>query len=332
MTRVLVFNSKPHDREFLPLAPAGASVEWHFDNARLTPETAVRASGFDAVCIFVNDCADASTLEILARGGTRLLALRCAGFDQVDLSTARRLGISVVRVPAYSPYAVAEHTVALLMALVRKIPQAHRRAKEFDFSHRNLIGFDLHGKTAGIVGTGKIGRIVAQILTGFGMKVFATDPLPSKEWAQSVGVTYTDFNTLLSTSKILSLHLPLTPETRNCMNSDAFHKMQPGTLLVNSGRGGLVETFALIEALKSGQLGGAALDVYSGEAGVFFEDLSGKPLADNQLSLLLNLPNLILTPHQGFLTSDALSEIARVTAENLVRFSTNVPFLETTEL
>ncbi|MEY5012004.1 MAG: hypothetical protein RLZZ253_3143 [Verrucomicrobiota bacterium] len=332
MTRVLVYSSKPHDREFLPAAPAASALEWQFEPGRLTPDTARRAAGFDAACIFVNDCADARTLQVLAECGVRLLALRCAGYDQVDLAAARQLGVAVVRVPAYSPHAVAEHTVALLMALVRRIPQAHRRVRDFDFSHRNLTGFDLHGKMAGIVGTGKIGRIVAQILKGFGMCVRATDPFPSEAWARAHGIEYTDFDTLVATSKVLSLHLPLTAETRNCINAAVLARMPRGSVLVNTGRGGLVETQALIHALKLGHLEGAALDVYAGEAGLFFEDHSGKPLPDDQLSLLLNLPNLLLTAHQGFLTTDALAEIARVTAENLRRFRAGESFLDGTLL
>ena len=332
MIRVLAFNSKPHDREFLCAASKADAVGWEFEPRHLTPDTAPLAAGFHAASIFVNDRADAETLGLLSQAGVRLLALRCAGFDHVDLPAARSLGLTVVRVPAYSPHAVAEHTVALLLALVRRIPHAHQRTKQFDFSHRHLMGFDLHGKTAGIVGTGKIGRIVAQILAGFGMRVLAADPFPSTDWARALGIEYASFETLLESSRVLSLHLPLTPQTRHTIDARALARMQPGSVLVNTGRGGLVDSAALIHALKSEHLGGAALDVYSGEAGVFFEDLSGQPLADDQLSLLLNLPNLLLTPHQAFLTSDALSEIARVTTENLLRFHSQNPLLEGTLL
>jgi D-lactate dehydrogenase len=332
MTRVLVYSSKPHDRDLLPAASAVGAVDWQFEPGRLTPDTARLAAGFDAACIFVNDSADGRTLQVLAECGVRLLALRCAGYDHVDLTTARQQQISVVRVPAYSPHAVAEHTVALLMALVRRIPQAHRRVREFDFSHRNLTGFDLHGKTAGIVGTGRIGKIVAQILKGVGMHVRAMDPFPSEDWARAHGIEYADFDTLVASSKVLSLHLPLNVETRNCINAAVLARMPKGSVLLNTGRGGLVDTEALIRALKSGHLEGAALDVYEGEAGLFFEDLSGKPLPDDQLSLLINLPNLLLTAHQGFLTTDALAEIARVTAENLGRFHAGKAFLDGTYL
>ena len=332
MIHAIAYSAKAHDREFLLGASRSAEIKWRFESERLSEATAPLAEGSRAVCIFVNDRASREILKTLSQAGIGLLALRCAGYDQIDLEAASEFGIAVVRVPAYSPYAVAEHTVGLLLSLVRRIPQAFRRVKELNFTHAGLVGFDLHGKTAGIVGTGKIGRITAQILLGLGMRVLATDPFPSQEWAIQQGVQYTDLNTLLSTSKVVSLHLPLNSGTRNILNRESLSRMQSDSVLLNTGRGGLVDTRELIEALKSGRLAGAALDVYAGESEIFFEDRSGNPLQDDILSVLLNLPNLLLTPHQAFLTSDALQEIARVTTENLLQFEAAAPFLPSTEI
>jgi D-lactate dehydrogenase len=266
-------------------------------------------------------------LEKLHRLGIRHLALRCAGFNHVDLPKARALGLTVTRVPAYSPYAVAEHTVALLLALVRKIPRAHNRVRELNFSLAGLVGFDLHGKTAGIIGTGKIGRLAAQILRGFGMKVIAFDPVQSADWAAAHGVGYVTLDQLLQASDVVSLHLPLTPETDHLVNSSALSRMKPGVVLLNTSRGRLIDTTALIAALKTGHVGGVGLDVYEEEAGVFFEDLSGTVLADDELSRLLTFPNVLITAHQAFLTQEALTEIARVTVENIRRNAAGEPAL-----
>ena len=236
-------------------------------------------------------------------------------------------GFSVTRVPAYSPYAVAEHAVALLLALNRKIPRANNRVRDLNFSLNGLVGFDLHGKTAGIVGTGKIGRIAAQILRGFGMRVLAFDPFPSVEWAQQHGVEYIDARTLASQCEVISLHTPLTPETHHIIRRETLELMKPGAILINVSRGALIDTKALIEALKSGRLGGVALDVYEEEEGIFFEDLSGQILQDDELARLLTFPNVLITAHQAFLTQEALAEIARVTAVNLAAFATGQPFL-----
>jgi D-lactate dehydrogenase len=256
------------------------------------------------------------------------VALRCAGFNNVDLAAAREAGIAVVRVPAYSPHAVAEHTLALLLALNRKIHRAYNRVREHNFSLGGLVGFDLHGKTAGIVGTGKIGRITAQILRGFGTEVLAYDPYPSVEWAAAHGVRYTDFASLLAGSDIVSLHLPLTPQSRHLLTTATFAQMKPGAYLINTSRGKLVDTTALLEALKTGRLGGVALDVYEEEEGIFFEDHSGEILQDDELSRLLTFPNVLITAHQAFLTQEALSEIARVTTANLLHFAAGRPLIE----
>ena len=260
------------------------------------------------------------------------VALRCAGFNSVDLPAAKELGFSVTRVPAYSPYAVAEHAVALLLALNRKIPRAYNRVHDLNFSLNGLVGFDLHGKTAGIFGTGKIGRITAQILRGFGMKVLAYDPFQSLEWAEKYGIQYTDALTIARECEVISLHTPLTPETHHVIRKETLEVMKPGTILINVSRGALIDTRALIDALKSGRLGGVALDVYEEEEGVFFEDLSGMILQDDDLARLLTFPNVLITAHQAFLTHEALGEIARVSVTNLDAFARGQAFLPETAL
>jgi D-lactate dehydrogenase len=332
MNRTVVFDTKPYDREPLALASTAGDIDWRFMDCRLSVDTAMAAKGAVAICIFVNDRADRPCLEALRTLGVRHLALRCAGFNGVDLVAAKELDLSVTRVPAYSPYAVAEHAVALLLALNRKIPRANNRVHDLNFSLNGLVGFDLHGKTAGIVGTGKIGRIAAQILRGFGMRVLAYDPLPSPEWAREHGVVYTDARTLASESEVISLHTPLTPETYHIIRRETLELMKPGAILVNVSRGALIDTRALIEALKTGRLGGVALDVYEEEEGVFFEDLSGKILHDDDLARLLTFPNVLITAHQAFLTQEALAEIARVTIANLTAFTGGRPFLPDTVL
>lgn len=332
MIPTVVFDTKPYDREALQRAAEGRGIELRFMEWRLSAETAATAHGAKAVCTFVNDQVDRPCLEALAALGVKHVALRCAGFNSIDLPAAKELGFAVSRVPAYSPYAVAEHAVALLLALNRKIPRANNRVHDLNFSLQGLVGFDLHGKTAGIFGTGKIGRITAQILRGFGMKVLAYDPFPSPEWAQQYGVEYTDARTLAGQCEVISLHTPLTPETRHIIRRETLELMKPGTILVNVSRGALIDTTALIEALKSGRLGGVALDVYEEEEGVFFEDLSGQILHDDELARLLTFPNVLITAHQAFLTTEALSEIARVTVENIVASGNGRPLLPETSL
>ena len=332
MLQTVVFDTKPYDRDPLLSASAGLEIEWRFMEWRLSAETAAAADGAQAICTFVNDRVDRPCLEALAKTGVKHIALRCAGFNSVDLVAARELGFSVTRVPAYSPYAVAEHAVALLLALNRKIPRANNRVHDLNFSLHGLVGFDLHGKTAGIFGTGKIGRIAAQILRGFGMRVLAFDPFQSDEWAQRYGVEYADPKTLARESEVISLHTPLTPETHHLIRRETLELVKPGTIIVNVSRGALIDTTALIEALKSGRLGGVALDVYEEEEGVFFEDLSGMILQDDELARLLTFPNVLITAHQAFLTKEALAEIARVTTANLVAFASGQPFLPETAL
>lgn len=330
--RVACYDTKPYDREYLERFLGGTGAEWVFHEFRLGPATVDSAAGCGAVCVFVNDRVDAECLRRLKGHEVGLVALRCAGFNQVDLAEAARLGIRVVRVPAYSPHAVAEHTVALLLALNRRLHRAYNRVREQNFSLRGLVGFDLHGKTVGIVGTGKIGRVAAQIFAGFGCRVLAHDPMPMAGWAAQHGIGYVGFDDLLAASDIVSLHLPLTPGTHHLLTGPTFARMKRGAVLVNTSRGKLVDTVALIEALRSGQVGGVALDVYEEEEGIFFEDHSGVILQDEVLSMLLTFPNVLVTAHQAFLTSEALTEIARVSTENVRRFRAGEPALAETQL
>ena len=332
MLNVAFYDTKPYDRECFGQTPGHDRVDWHFHEFRLDATTAATAKRAQAVCVFVNDRVDRACLEILAHEKVRLIALRCAGFNNVDVKAARELGLAVVRVPAYSPHAVAEHAVALLLTLNRKIHRAHNRVREHNFSLSGLVGFDLCGKTVGIVGTGKIGRIAAQIFRGFETRVLAADPFPAPDWAKQHGIEYTDLPALLRASNIVSLHVPLLPDTHHLLNDDTISQMKPGAYVINTSRGKLIDTTALIQALKSGHLGGVALDVYEEEEGIFFEDLSGDVLQDDELSRLLTFPNVLITSHQAFLTREALSEIARVTVENLLALDAGKPSLEGTIL
>lgn len=321
MLTVAFFDTKAYDRDYFKRADGADQLNLRFHEFRLTSETAATAEGAQAVCVFVNDKLDAASLQQLWDVGVRFIALRCAGFNNLDLTAAKNLGFGVTRVPAYSPYAVAEHAIALLMSLNRHIPKAYNRVREHNFSLAGLVGFDVHGKTVGIVGTGKIGQITAQILRGFDARVIGYDPQPNSEWAAGHGVEYVTFEELLVVSDVVSLHLPLTPQTHFLLNAETLAKMKPGAILLNTSRGKLINTADLIEALKSGRLGGVALDVYEEEEGLFFEDLSGEVLQNDELSRLLTFPNVLVTAHQAFLTHEALSEIARVTSANLMRYS-----------
>lgn len=330
--RIAFYDTKPYDRESFRHAAGADRFEWQFHEFRLSTETADTARGTQAVCVFVNDRLDAACLVALAAHGVRLVVLRCAGFNNVDLLAAKTHGLVVTRVPAYSPHAVAEHAVALLLTLNRKIHRAYNRVRELNFSLSGLVGFDLHGKTVGIIGSGRIGRAAAQIFGGFGCRVLASDSVPSFDWAATHGVEYVAQDELLSSSDVVSLHVPLTPETYHLVNPSTLLRLKPGAFLINTSRGKLVDTTAVIQALKSGHLGGVALDVYEEEEGVFFEDLSGEVLQDDQLSRLLTFPNVIITAHQAFLTHEALSEIARVTVQNVRRLQAGDAFLEGTTL
>jgi len=332
MIEVAVYDAKSYDREYLSKAAGAQNITWRFHEFRLSEETAAAASGAQAVCIFVNDHADRACLEQLAALGIKLIALRCAGHNNVDLAAAREIGLPVVRVPAYSPHAVAEHTVGLLLTLNRKIHRAYNRVRELNFSLSGLVGFDIQGRTVGIIGTGKIGRITAQIFRGFEANVLAYDPFPSTDWANSHGIKYSDMDGLLAASDIVSLHLPLTPDTLHLLNAQTIARTKPGVFILNTSRGKLIDTTALIAALKSGHIGGVALDVYEEEEGIFFHDLSGQVLLDDELSHLLMFPNVLITSHQAFLTNEALSEIARVTTSNILNLETNTAFMEGTSL
>ncbi|MFK3775560.1 2-hydroxyacid dehydrogenase [Pseudomonas sp. NPDC089406] len=318
--RTLLFSSQHYDQESFERAATGLDFDLHYQPARLTQDTAALAQGFEVVCAFINDELDAQVLQRLAEGGTRLIALRSAGYNHVDLATARRLGLSVVRVPAYSPHAVAEHAVALILALNRRLHRAYNRTREGDFTLHGLTGFDLYGKTVGVVGTGQIGAAFARIMAGFGCQLLAYDPYPNPELL-ALGARYLELPELLRQAHIISLHCPLTEHTRHLINANSLAQLQPGAMLINTGRGALVDTPALIDALKSGQLGYLGLDVYEEEAQLFFEDRSDLPLQDDVLARLLTFPNVIITAHQAFLTREALDAIASTTLCNITRWA-----------
>lgn len=322
--RTLLFSTQPYDREsFIAQAPLPGH-ELHFQPARLTVETAALAHGHEVVCPFINDDLGQAVLEQLAAGGTRLVALRSAGYNHVDLASAKRLGIGVARVPAYSPHAIAEHAVALILALNRRLPRASNRTRDGDFSLHGLTGFDLAGKTVGVVGTGLIGATFGRIMAGFGCQLLAHDPCPNPDML-ALGTRYVGLPELLGQSRIVSLHCPLNPATHYLINRNSLAQMQPGSMLINTGRGALVETPALIEALKSGQLGYLGLDVYEEEAALFFEDRSDLPLQDDVLARLLTFPNVIVTAHQAFLTHEALQAIAATTLHNIAEWAAGRP-------
>lgn len=322
--RVAAFSVKPYDRDSLGAASAGLPIEWIWLEPRLDRHTARIAAGAEAVNCFVNDTLDAETLAILAGLGVRLITLRCAGFNQVDLEAAARLGLPVVRVPEYSPHAVAEHTLGLVLTLDRKLHKAYNRVREGNFSLDGLLGFDLFGRTAGVVGAGRIGRCVIDIFCGFGCHVLAHDPAPPADLVAR-GVRFVPLDELLSASDIVTLHCPLSPSTRHLIDARALARMKRGAMLVNTSRGGLVDTPAVIAALKSGHLGHLGLDVYEEEAGLFFEDLSNAIIADDVFSRLLTFPNVVITAHQAFFTQNALEAIAAQTIRNLMHFSQGEP-------
>ncbi len=322
--RTILFSSQTYDRDSFTAAVRPESVQLHFQPARLSLDTAALAHGYEVVCPFINDDLSAPVLEQLADGGTQLIALRSAGFNHVDLPAAKRLGLSVVRVPAYSPHAVAEHAVALILALNRRLHQAYNRTREGDFTLHGLTGFDLVGKTVGVVGTGQIGATFGKIMAGFGCKLLCFDPYPNAQLL-ALGAQYVSLPELLAGSHIISLHCPLTADNKHLINSQSLATLKHGAMLINTGRGALVNTPALIEALKSGQLGYLGLDVYEEEAQLFFEDRSDLPLQDDVLARLLTFPNVIITAHQAFLTRAALSAIAGTTLDNIAAWSNGTP-------
>lgn len=322
--RTLLYSSQTYDRDSFLSADVPADIELHFQPARLTLDTVALADQYPVVCAFINDDLSAPVLERLAAGGTKLIALRSAGFNHVDLPTAERLGLSVVRVPAYSPHAVAEHAVALILSLNRHLHRAYNRTRDGDFTLHGLTGFDLVGKTVGVVGTGQIGATFARIMAGFGCELLAYDPFPNPQ-VEALGARYLPLDQLLAQAQIVSLHCPLNERTRHLINQASLQCMKRGAMLINTGRGALVDTPALIEALKSGQLGYLGLDVYEEEAQLFFEDRSDLPLQDDVLARLLTFPNVVVTAHQAFLTQEALGAIAQTTLDNIMGWAAGTP-------
>lgn len=313
--RCAVFSTKPYDQHHLAAAnTAGRELVYH--EARLAADTATVAAGCEAVCAFVNDDLGTATLQALRNAGVRLVVLRSAGFNHVHVATARQLGLAVARVPEYSPHAVAEHAVGLILALNRHLHRAYNRVRESSFALTGLLGFDLHGRTVGVIGTGSIGSVFARIMVGFGCTVVATDPSPN-EHCRDFGVSYLDRDEVLARSDIISLHCPLQPDTHHLIDDDALGRMKHGVMLINTSRGALIDTVAAIEALKSRRLGYLGLDVYEEEGDLFFEDLSNTVLSDDVFARLLTFPNVLITGHQGFFTEDALARIASTTIANL---------------
>ena len=319
--KITFFGTQPYDRESFDRANERYGFEFNYHRSHLNGNNTSLAQGADAVCIFVNDTADAATIRSLAAMDVKLIALRCAGFNNVDLKAAAEYGIPVVRVPAYSPHAVAEYAVMLMLTLNRKVHRAYWRTRDGNFSLHGLLGFDMYGKTAGIVGTGKIARELIRILKGFGMTVVAYDPYPDRRYAAEAGITYVSLDELYSRADIISLHCPLTDRTRYMIGDVAISHMKPGVILINTGRGQLIHTEALIDGLKEKKIGAAGLDVYEEEADYFYEDTSDRIMDDDVLARLLSFNNVIVTSHQGFFTREAVDNIARTTMQNIKDFS-----------
>ena len=323
--RIAVFSTKPYDRNFFELANVEHQHELVFFEPRLTRETVPLALGFSCVCAFVNDTLDRKTIATLAESGLKLIALRCAGFNNVDLEAAKEYDVTTVRVPAYSPNAVAEHTVGLMLALNRCLHRAYNRVREANFSLDGLLGFDFKGKTVGVIGTGQIGQVVCRIMRGFECKVIAFDRFEN-ESCLKMGVEYVDdLATLFRDSHIITMHCPLTPETHHLIDDDAIALMKKGVMIVNTSRGGIVDTQAVIRGLKIGHVGSLGIDVYEEEADLFFEDHSSHVMRDDQFARLLTFPNVIVTGHQAFFTDTALTQIANTTLKNATHFDRGKP-------
>lgn len=317
---IAFFGSQPYDEASFNQKNEKYGFELKYFKGHLNINNVVLTKGVDAVCIFVNDIADREVIRALSENGVKILALRAAGYNNVDLEAAAEYNIPVVRVPAYSPYAVAEHTVALMLSLNRKIPRAVSRTRDGNFSLNGLLGFDMHGKTVGIIGTGKIAKVLIKILRGFGMHILAYDIYPDYAFAEEYNVTYTTLDELYQSSDIISLHLPLSPETRYLINDDSIARMKEGVMLINTGRGQLINTTALINGLKCKKIGYAGLDVYEEEDDYFFEDKSDRIIDDDVLARLLSFNNVIVTSHQAFFTHEALDNIANTTLSNIEDF------------
>ncbi len=323
MIRVAFFDTKEYDRNSFIQYEKPGEMEFKFLDTKLTKDTAELAKGFDVVCVFVNDTVNNEVIDKLYEGGVKMIALRCAGYNNVDVKHAFGK-LHVVHVPAYSPYAVAEHAAALLLTSIRRIHKAYNRTRDFNFSLSGLTGFDLHGKTVGVIGTGKIGRIFIDICRGFGMNVIAYDVFPSK----NSGIDYVGLDELFTRSDIISLHCPLTDDTKHMINANAIEKMKKGVVILNTSRGALIDAEALLDGIKARKVGAACLDVYEEEADIFFEDRSGHILNDELLSRLISMPNVIVTSHQAFLTEEALSNIAETTVSNIKSFFENDGFCD----
>ncbi|MBR0464115.1 MAG: 2-hydroxyacid dehydrogenase [Clostridia bacterium] len=318
MISVTFYDTKAYDRPAFEQYGALHDIRFRFLETKLNEDTVDLASGSDCVCVFVNDAVNAAVIDKMYRFGVKLIALRCAGYNNVDIRAAYGK-VHVVHVPAYSPYSVAEHAAALLLTSVRRIHKAYNRTRDFNFSLNGLTGFDLHGKTVGVVGTGKIGRIFIDICRGFGMNVIAYDPFP----ASGTNIEYVDLDELFSRSDIISLHCPLTEQTRHIVDASAIERMKKGVVILNTSRGALIDAEALLEGIKARKIGAACLDVYEEEADIFFEDRSGHILNDELLSRLISMPNVIVTSHQAFLTQEALSNIAQTTVDNILSYYNN---------
>ncbi|MEM8534745.1 MAG: 2-hydroxyacid dehydrogenase [Chloroflexota bacterium] len=322
--KVAVFSTKPYDQQFLQAANTSYNHEFVFFEPRLTLDTIVLAADFPAVCVFVNDQLDAEVIEALAHQGTQLIALRCAGFNNIDLMAAEQHQLTIVRVPAYSPYAVAEHTLGMILSLNRQFHRAYTRIREGNFSLDGLLGFDVYGRTVGVVGTGQIGVNVARVMRGIGCEVLAYDPMPNPA-CDEFDVRYVSLNELLSQSDIVTLHCPLMPETYHMINAETIQQMKPGVMLINTSRGALLDTAEVIIALKDGHIGYLGLDVYEEEQDLFFENLSNNVLQDDTFARLLTFPNVLITGHQAFFTREALERIASTTVANITSFEQDEP-------
>lgn len=320
--RIAFYDTKPYDRTWFDAYAADYEAELFYLEERLSPQTVKEAEGCDAICIFVNDDCNRQVVQKLASFGIKAILLRCAGYNNVDLKAAEACGIPVLRVPSYSPSAVAEHAAALLLAINRKIPRAYCRTRDFNFSIHGLMGVGLQGKRAGIIGTGKIGQSFIPILKGFGMEILAYDAYPNESLCEKYDIAYVDLNTLLAQSDVISLHCPLTKDTYHMINKETIAQMKQDVILVNTSRGALIDTTALIEGLKSGKLYGVGLDVYEEEDAYFFEDKSGEIMYDERLAYLMTFPNVLITSHQAFFTREAMAAIAKVTLENLQAVAT----------
>jgi D-lactate dehydrogenase len=318
--KVAFFSTKPYDRKSFEAVNQKYGHELVFFDPLLTSETVILADGFPVVCVFINDKVDEETIRTLAKQGTKLIALRCAGFNNVNLEVASELGIKVMRVPAYSPYAVAEHAVGLVLMLNRKLYKAYNRVRDDNFALEGLLGFDLYGCTVGVVGTGKIGQCFAQIMKGFGCNLLGYDLYKNPDCIE-MGLKYVELPELFANSDVISLHCPLTPQTHYLINRESIQQLKPGVMLINTSRGALIDTKAAIEGIKSGQIGYFGIDVYEEEADLFFEDLSDTIIQDDTFQLLQSFPNVVITAHQAFFTRNALENIANTTLSNITDFA-----------